>query len=113
MNVSDAAFLAKGFREMVKSDLQGGTLSINNSAYDCTVGGFSRQDVFMNGGISPHTMGDAQVLLSDLPSDIDLGVGKKLTVIPNTGKVRQCQIHSTQNTGNHISILLWDLNEGA
>ena len=98
---------------MVKSDLQGGTVSINNSGYDCTVGTFTKQDVLINGGISPKMMGDVQLLLRDLPSDLKNGLGLQITVIPNVGKVRQCQLHATQNSGPFINIMLWDVNEGA
>ena len=111
--MSDAQYAADGFREMVKSDLQGGTLHFGNAAYDCTVGTFTKQDVLVSGGISPMMMGDVQVLLEDLPPDTDLKLGLDLTVIPNTGKLRECKLHSTQHAGNLINILLWDINEAA
>ncbi len=110
--MSDSEYLAAGVREMAKSDLQGGTLSIANTAYDCNVGTFTKQDVLVAGGVSPKMMGDVQVLLEDI-GDLDLKLGLQITVIPNLGKVRQCKLHSTQNAGNHVNILLWDINESA
>lgn len=111
--MSDAKYLESGFREMVKSDLQGGTVSLNHVAYDCTVGAFTRQDVLVPGGISPKMAGDVQVLLTDLPADLDLKLGLKLTVVPNVGKVRECQLSITQNSGNYINLLVWDVNQSA
>ena len=111
--MSDASYAACGFREMVKSDLQGGTLNFLNAAYDCTVGTFQKQDMLVSGGITPMMIGDAQIALADLPADFELTLGLKITVIPNTGRVRQCQLHSTQNSGPLINLLLRDINEGA
>lgn len=111
--MSDAEYLAGGVSEMVKSDLQGGTVSINHVAYDCTVGTFTKQDVLVNGGVSPRMLGDVQVLLGDLPADLNLSLGLKITVVPNTGKVRECQLQFTQNSGNYISLMLWDANNKA
>jgi len=111
--MGDAKYLESGFREMVKSDLQGGTVSIRNVAYDCTVGTFSKQDILVSGGISPHMIGDVQILLSDLPVGLEFTLGLDVTVLPNTGKARDCKIHSTQNAGNHINLILRDVNEGA
>lgn len=111
--MSDANFAKRAFQEMIKSDLQGGTVSINNAAYDCTVGTFTQHDDLLQIGVSPKMMGDVQVLLADLPANLSLDHGLELTVMPNSGKIRQCRINSTQNQGNLVSILVWDDNEGA
>lgn len=114
--MGDAKFLERGFREMVKSDLQGGTIHFNNTAFDATIGTFSKEDVFVGAGVSPRMMADVQVLLTDLDaaalSTIEK-VGLDITVMPNTGKVRYCKLQATKNSGNHISIILWDVNEKA
>ena len=110
--MSDAQYAAGGFREMVKSDLQGGTLHFANAAYDCTVGTFTKQDVLGDGSI-PMMLGDAQILLDDLPAGFELKLGMDIVVMPNTGRVRNCKLHSTQNSGPLINIILRDINEGA
>lgn len=111
--MSDAEYLARGFREMVKSDLQGGTVSILNNAYDATIGTFTRLDNFITGGVSPHLTADIQVLAADLPIGLELTLGLDIVVIPNTGKVRNCKLESTQNSGPHINIRLIDKNNAA
>lgn len=111
--MSDADYLAGGLKEMQKSNLQGGKVTILGVDYPATIGTFSKRDVFVNGGISPHMMGDAQVLFSDLPPTVDLGIGKFLDTTDGFGKIRNCKVHETANCPNYVSIQLWDLNEGA
>lgn len=111
--VNDSKYLTDGFREMVKSDLQGGTVSILNTAYDATIGTFTRMDSFVTGGVSPHLTGDVQVLLADFPVGFKFTLGLDVVVVPNTGIVRQCKLESTQNSGPHINIRLIDKNNAA
>ena len=113
--MSDAKFVEAGQREMVKSDLMGGTIHVNNATYDCTVGTFEKRDMFRadGGGITPMTVGDCQVVAADLPVNFNFSLGLKLTVIPNTGKLRECQVHSSQHSGPLINLLLRDVNEKA
>jgi hypothetical protein len=110
--MSDAKLVQRGFREMVKSDLQGGTISILNTAYDATIGTFTRMDVF-GSGVSPHLTGDVQVLMADFPAGFKFTLGLDVVVVPNTGSVRQCKLESTQNSGPHINIRLIDKNNAA
>ncbi len=112
ITVNDSKYLASGFREMVKSDLQGGTVSILNVAYDATIGTFTRQDL-LTGGVSPHLTGDVQVLLTDFPPGFKFALGLDILVVPNTGIVRRCKLESTQNSGSHINIRLIDQNNAA
>lgn len=111
--MSDAAYLANGLRKMQESDLQGGKVTIANQDYDCAVGTFEKRDVFSGSGVVQKMMGDVQVLFADLPTELELSVGLQITVTPNSGKVRECQLHATQNAGNYVNIMLEDINEGA
>ena len=111
--MSDADYLAGGLREMQGSNLQGGRLTILGKDYPCTLGTFSKRDLFVGNGISPHMAGDVQVLFADLPSDVDLGLGKHMDTTDKFGKVRKCKVHETANCPNYVSVLLLDLNEGA
>ena len=88
-------------------------MSIQNVAYDATIGAFTRQDNFVTGGVSPHLTGDVQVLLADFQPGFMFPLGLDVLVVPNTGIVRRCKLESTQNSGPHISIRLIDQNNAA
>jgi hypothetical protein len=111
--MTDAKLMLLAFRQMVKSDLQGGTVSLGNAAYDCTIGIFSKRDVLVNGGVSPMMIGDVQVALEDFPDGTEFRFGQNVTVVPNTGKTRQCTIFTTDYSGPLVVLNLHDQNDGA
>ena len=110
--MGESDFQLRAFRQMVKSDLQGGLLCVNGAYYDCTVGSFIRRDILVAAGVSPMTLGDAQVALVDLPDGFCFNLGQPVTVTPNSGKVRDCRVFSSDSAGALISLTLRDKNEG-
>ena len=111
--MSDTKLMLSAFRRMVKSDLQGGTVSLGNAAYDCTVGIFSKRDVMVSNGISSMLIGDVQVALEDFPDGMEFTLGLEVTVVPNTGKTRQCTLFTTDYSGPLVILNLHDANESA
>ena len=106
-----AAYALTGFRAMVASDLQGGAVTFGNNDYDCTAGTFSVQQVLNAGGFSPMLLGDVQIARADLPDQLIFHTGQAITVTPNTGPVRQCQIHAIKDMGVLVDLTLCDANE--
>lgn len=100
---------------MVKSDLMGGSLLFRNNPYPCTVGTFEQQDILNQdgGGFSPMLLGDAQILIADLPPSTEFRKGESVTVTPVTGNPRDCYIHAVKYSGPMVSLLLRDINESA
>jgi hypothetical protein len=111
--MSDAAFALAGFRAMVQSDLQGGELVIGDATYDCTVGTFAERDVLVDGGVSPMLLGDAQVAIADFVAGFKFYRGLALTVKPNTGAQRKCDIQSAEHQGPLVNLVLHDIHQGA
>jgi hypothetical protein len=113
--MSDAAYVSAGVREMISSNLMGGTLLFRNNTHPCTVGTFERQDILNSdgGGFSPMFLGDAQLLIADLPSGTEFRKGDAATVTPNTGAARECYVHAVKYSGPMVSLLLRDINESA
>ena len=111
--MTDAQLMLFSFRQMVKSDLQGGTVNIGNATYDCTIGIFAKRDILINGGISPMMIGDVQVALEDFQDDFTFSFGLNVTVVPNTGKTRQCTLFTTDYSGPLVTLNLHDAYEGA
>ena len=109
--MGDASYMLSGFREMVKSDLQGGTVTFLNQDFDATVGTFEQRDVFSGAGVVPMLLGDVQLATADLPPDITFNVGMKLTVTPATGNPRDCRLHAVAYSGPVVSLTLHDENE--
>ena len=111
--MTDAQFALSAFRQMVKSDLQGGTASLLSAAYDCTIGLFSKRDMLVDGGVRPMMIGDIQLALADLPDGLALAFGTRVTVVPNTGRARQCTLYTADYSGPLVVLTLHDANEGA
>jgi len=111
--MSDAEYVTRGQAEMVKSDLQGGTVQYAKVAYDCTVGTFFKRDVYQN-GIVPMMLGNIQIKASDLPKfGSELSIGHDMIVMPNTGILRCCKIFEWEQCGPLLDITLHDQNQGA
>lgn len=111
--MSQSSYALIGFRAMSASDLQGGKITYNGAEYPATIGTFDVQQVLVQGGFTPMTLGDVQVAADDLPDGADFKAGQYVTVTPNTGAIRSCKVHSYKELGVLISITLRDVNQGA
>lgn len=99
---------------MQQSDLQGGTLTFNATPYPCTIGAFTVEQRLKpdGGGFSPMLTSQASVANDDLGS-VTLKRGQFVTVTPNRGTARECQIESVVDTGAILLINLLDKNQNA
>lgn len=112
--MSDAAYALRGHRQMLQSDLQGGSLAFNGRVFPATIGAFTidqrlRPD---GGGFSPLLTGQASIAFEDL-GDTVFKRGQFVTVAPNTGSSRDCQIESVVDTGAIVTLNLLDKNQNA
>ena len=102
------------FRQMVASDLQGGTVTYAGAdipAIPATVGTFRVQELLTEGGLTPTLIGDVQVATADIGA-IVFKSGQKITVTPKLGAARSCKIVEVVPTGALIHLTVSDVNQG-
>jgi hypothetical protein len=58
-------------------------------------------------------LGDVQVALEDFPDATEFPFGLQVSVIPNTGKTRQCTVFTADFSGPLVVLTLHDKNQGA
>jgi hypothetical protein len=107
----------KAYEEMcaepVNPEVQENTITIQSGTYTAIVGAFLRRDIFINGGVSPHLIGEVIVQKSVLPTGTKFSFGQKITAVPIGGPAHQCQVYGQDNTFTEWRLQLFDVNEGA
>lgn len=106
---------------MVQSDLQGGTLTIDNQDYPATISNFTVQQILRadGGGFTPSTMATAKIARADFPTTSDgatifpLHTGQNITATPSIGPARACRLESYDDMGALLQLTLRDVNQGA
>jgi hypothetical protein len=114
--MGDAAYILSGHRQMVDSDLQGGTANFGAFTSPCTVGVFDLENPLLaeGGGHSPRLMGVIEVADEDLPeSGFPFSTGQPVTITDGTETPRACKVESWRNLGPLWQVTVVDLSQGA
>lgn len=114
-NMPDSAYILRAFREMVASDVQGGSVTYAGATLDCTLGVFELENVLIaaGGGYSPRLLGTIEIAAEDFDKAPAFSTGQLLDVTDRTGVTRHCKIDSWKAVGPLWSITLVDQNQGA
>lgn len=108
----DDVYILGGFREMTRSDVQGGS-AVYTAKLACTVGVFELENPLVAGGHSPRLMGTIEVAAEDVPEKAPFAAGQLLDVTDGAGTLRHCKIESWESAGPLWQITVCDLNQGA
>lgn len=108
------AYQFNAHRQMVNSDVQGGSIVFNTHTYDATGGVFDFRQDLVNGGFSKHASATVEVANEDLNSgETAFHSGQAITVTPAGQSARNCRIESFTRAGGIWHIHVVDINEGA
>ncbi len=119
--MSDAAYMLGGFREMAKSDIQGGTITLTLAnvsppeaiVIDANLGVFEIEQTLGPAGFIPKLIGIATVAREDLPEGWQFQSGQSITATPSIGSPRACVLEKFTESGPLIMLSLWDQSQNA
>ncbi len=89
------------------------TVTVGGGTFTAIVGQFIRADIFINGGISPHLVGEVIVQKSALPPGTVFSLGQEAIARPIGGGCHQCLVYGVHYTFTEWRLQLYDRNEGA
>ena len=106
-------YILAGYRQMLGSDLMGGTITYAGAVYPASISTFTIQQLLRadGGGFTPSLMAEALLALGDLPETVSFKRGQYVTASPSSGSARECQVESVNYLGNLVSITLIDKNQ--
>ena len=115
--MSDSDYILGAFREMTRSDLQGGlcefTGAIPGVSFYCTVSVFDLENplVAAGGGHTPRMLGTIEIAQEDFPEGtvFSLATGLLVDVTDGAGVLRHCKVDSWKNLGPLWQITVVDL----
>ena len=113
--MADSDYMLRGFRQMLQSDLMGGTIEYNGNTFPACIGIFQILQTMRpdGGGFSPSLEGVATVAWSDLPPATKFTAGQFITANPLAGQSRLCKVVSVKDMGPLVEITLSAQNQGA
>lgn len=111
--MADSEYALMGFRQMVDSDMQGGTITYAGITYDATVTPFSLQPTLISGGFSPMLTCTVMVARDDLPPNTVFKPGQIIIASPSAGAPRACKVVSMDDLGPLVQITLNDAQQKA
>ena len=113
--MSDRDYLLGAFRQMVVSDVQGGSATYAGATLDCAVGVFDLENPLLaaGGGHSPRLVGLIEVAVEDLPTTPTLATGQLMDVADSAGTLRRCKIESWRPVGPLWQITVVAVNQNA
>lgn len=110
--MSDASYILDGHRQMVQSDVQGGTVHYDGETLDATIGGFDMEDPLMTGGHAPRLTGTVEVADEDLPDGFEFASDQEITVTDGLGRTRDCKLVTWRQSGPLWQLVVHDINQG-
>jgi hypothetical protein len=114
--MTDSDYILSGFREMTRSDVQGGSATYAGVAFDCTVGVFDLENPLFaaGGGHSPRLLGTLEIADEDMPEGMEpIATGRPIDVTDGMGRLRHCKVVSWSTVGPLWQITVADLDQGA